>query len=387
MAVVVLLAAAVAWVGHACLLTAALNYLYGCPLPKWLLVPYRYATGAAILAFPLLLASALDYRLTVPDPSVTDPWGRAVLAYAVVCLLFGAVVFPIITVLRLTRKNPPAVIEERSEVVDLRKQVGPAVLGGGKWKWAAHLPLNGCFNVEFTELTLAVPGLPAAWDGLTILLVSDVHLYGSPGRPFFEAVFDRLAAGPTPDLAVLAGDYVDTDKHYDWIAPLAGKLTATSGKFAVLGNHDMAHGPDRIRAELAKGGFDVLGNGWREVTVRGERCVMVGHEGPWFSPGPDLRGAPEGVFRLCVSHTPDNFYWGQRNRVGLMLCGHVHGGQIRVPVVGSIFVPSVYGRRFDMGVFEGNGTVMAVGRGLSGKEPLRYRCRPQVMRITLKPRS
>jgi uncharacterized protein len=115
--------------------------------------------------------------------------------------------------------------------------------------------------------------------------------------------------------------------------------------------------------------------------------VMVGHEGPWFSPGPDLRGAPEGVFRLCVSHTPDNFYWGQRNRVGLMLCGHVHGGQIRVPVVGSIFVPSVYGRRFDMGVFEGNGTVMAVGRGLSGKEPLRYRCRPQVMRITLKPRS
>ena len=53
-------------------------------------------------------------------------------------------------------------------------------------------------------------------------------------------------------------------------------------------------------------------------------------------------------------------------------------------VVGSIFVPSVYGRRFDQGVFERDGTVMVVGRGLSGKEPLRFRCRPQVLRLTLR---
>jgi hypothetical protein len=51
--------------------------------------------------------------------------------------------------------------------------------------------------------------------------------------------------------------------------------------------------------------------------------------------------------------------------------------------VGSIFVPSVYGRRFDAGVFGVGGTVMVVGRGLSGREPLRFRCRPQVLRLTL----
>ncbi|HEY3788316.1 MAG TPA: hypothetical protein VGL71_05640, partial [Urbifossiella sp.] len=95
--------------------------------------------------------------------------------------------------------------------------------------------------------------------------------------------------------------------------------------------------------------------------------------------------APPDLFQFCLSHTPDNFYWGQANHVGLMLCGHVHGGQIRLPVIGSIFVPSVYGRRFDMGVFEGNGTAMVVGRGLSGGEPLRFRCHAQVQRITLKP--
>lgn len=67
-----------------------------------------------------------------------------------------------------------------------------------------------------------------------------------------------------------------------------------------------------------------------------------------------------------------------------MLCGHVHGGGIRVPVIGSIFVPSVYGRRFDQGAFAAGGTAMVVSRGVSGKEPLRIRCHPQAIRITLK---
>jgi predicted MPP superfamily phosphohydrolase len=123
------------------------------------------------------------------------------------------------------------------------------------------------------------------------------------------------------------------------------------------------------------------------VTIRGVPCVAVGHEGPWFRPPPDLSAAPVGPFRLCLSHTPDNFYWGLAHGIGLMLCGHVHGGQIRIPVVGSIFVPSIYGRRFDTGVFAGGGMVAAVGRGLSGKEPLRFRCRPQVIRLTLRPAS
>jgi predicted MPP superfamily phosphohydrolase len=362
------------WVGHACVWTATLNYLYGCPLPKRLLKLFRHFSGLVIVGFPVLAAVGLEF----------GPSGL-VAVYLGGCAAFGLLVFPTITTYRLLRPKPRAVLAERSEVVDYRRELGPAALGGGKWKWAAYLPFNDCFRVEFTELTLAVPNLPPAWDGLSVLLLSDLHFYGSPGRPFFEAVTDRLAAGPRPDLVVLAGDYLDTDggEHHGWIAPILGKLTAAEGKYAVLGNHDKNHDPDRVRKELAAGGYTVLGNGWREATVRGVRCVLVGHEGPWFRPGPDLSAAPPDLFRLCVSHTPDNFHWAQANRIGLILCGHVHGGQIRLPVVGSIFVPSVYGRRFDMGVFEGGPTVMAVGRGLAGKEPLRFRCKPQVLRLTL----
>lgn len=360
------------WVGHACLWTATLNFLYGCPLPKPLLKVYRLACGVVIGGFPLLIWGGLAAGLDTP-----------VKGYVLGFAAFGLFVFPVITVGRLIRPKPSAVLAERTETVDYWEQLGSAAIGDGKYRHIARLPLNDVFQVDFTDLTLAVPGLPPAWDGLRILLVSDLHFCGTPGRAFFEAVFDKLAAGPPPDLVLLAGDYLDTDTHHDWIAPLLGRLPATEGRYAILGNHDKNHDPERVCKELSAAGYAVLVNAWREATVRGVRCVLVGHEGPWFRPGPDLTDAPPDLFRLCLSHTPDNFYWGQRNRVGLMLCGHVHGGQVRVPVVGSIFVPSVYGRRFDMGVFEGGGTVMVVGRGLSGKEPLRFRCRPQVIRLTL----
>jgi predicted MPP superfamily phosphohydrolase len=180
---------------------------------------------------------------------------------------------------------------------------------------------------------------------------------------------------------------VDTDKHRAWIVPLLGRLKATGAKLAVLGNHDEYHDPERVRAELTAAGYTVLGNGWCEVTVRGVPLIAIGHEGPWFTPPPDLSGAPVGPFRLCVSHTPDNFYWAHANGVGLIVCGHVHGGAVRVPLIGPIFIPSIYGRRFDQGVFEENGTALVVSRGVSGKEPLRIRCNPQAVRITLKSAS
>jgi predicted MPP superfamily phosphohydrolase len=86
---------------------------------------------------------------------------------------------------------------------------------------------------------------------------------------------------------------------------------------------------------------------------------------------------------LCLSHTPDNFAWAKRHRVDLMLAGHVHGGQIRLPWTGSIFVPSRYSRRYDHGTFHEGPTVMHVSRGLAGEVPLRYNCRPEVTLIVL----
>jgi hypothetical protein len=372
----------VAWVGHATVWTALLSNLYGRPLPKPILRSWRLLTGVIILLFPLL---AWSVGTTPTDTGIDfdGPWSAWVARYCIVCLLFGGIVFPAVTLYRLLRKKPAAVLSEKSEVIDFGAKVGPAAVGDGKFSFLAKLPLNNVLKVEITELTLRLKWLPAPLEGLTVLVISDLHFHGTPSRAWYDALFDHLAVMPKPDVLALVGDYVDTDTHHEWIRPLLGKLGWNEVGLAVLGNHDIHHHPDTLRAELKALGLVVLGNGWKVVPVRGVPVVFIGHEGPWFTPPTTLMGAPLAGFRLCLSHTPDNFYWACEQSVDLVLAGHVHGGGIRVPVVGSIFVPSVFGRRFDQGVFEKGRTVMAVGRGVSGKEVTRVGCLPQVLRLTL----
>lgn len=380
----IVIALALAWIGHACLWTALLNNVYGRPLAKYVLKVWRYATALIILVFPLLIISAFDFQFTRNGwEPVHGWWGRLVLSYVAVCLVFGGIIFPVLTLRRLLRKPPSCVVAEATRTLDLWPELGQTLIGDGIFAFAGRIPGNGVFRVDFTDLTLALPDLPPAWEGLSILVLSDLHFHGSPSRLYFERILDELTAAPPADLVCLLGDVVDTHTHREWIGPLLGRLPAIEGRFAILGNHDRHHDPDRLRSDLAAAGYTVLGNGWREVMIRGVPCVVVGHEGPWFGPPPDLSAAPPGLFRLSLSHTPDNVFWARTNRINLLLCGHVHGGAIRVPVVGSIFVPSLFGRRFDMGIFDEGGTVMVVSRGLSGREPIRFRCNPQVIRLTL----
>jgi hypothetical protein len=102
------------WVGHACVWTASLNYLYGCPLPKWFLKPYRLFCGVVILAFPVLVWVEIE-----------EPMDRVFGFYRLTCFAFGLFVFPVVTAGRLVRSKPAAVVAERTETVDYWKRLGP----------------------------------------------------------------------------------------------------------------------------------------------------------------------------------------------------------------------------------------------------------------------
>ncbi|HEY2785328.1 MAG TPA: metallophosphoesterase [Fimbriiglobus sp.] len=381
LAVVLSLAAVV---GQACILMAIVNFLYGERISKSILKPVRLAAVGLVVGNPVLLVIlAWPRPYEVVANGLAGRHGVAVQTVFGVLVFYGLIVFPLISVARLLRPNPKALREEKSETVNLWPRHGAKLIGDGRWRWATHLPFNQVFRVDFTELSLAIPGLFRAWEGLTIHIVNDLHFVGTPSRLYFDELVTRMNAWPTPDVLILAGDYVDTRRHYRWIEPVLGRLKWSEAGLAILGNHDAHYHPDRLRWRLARLGCHVVGGTWKEVTIRGERCVVVGHEGPWIRPAPDLASAPPGLFRLGLSHTPDNFYWARKNRINLLFCGHVHGGQVRVPGIGSIFCPSVYGRRFDCGVFESGGTVMVVNRGAGGKEPIRFRCNAQVLRVTL----
>ena len=364
-----------AWVGHGYLLMLALNVVYAQPYNRTVLKLLRTTFGFLFAFGPPLFAFFCGWNLV--DLAATVP-----AAYAWLCVAAGAIAFPAITFIRLLRRPPAIVLAEQTEMVDVVAALGGRPVGDGTHRRVAGWTVNDIFNVEFTTLTLAVPGLPRAWDGLTLLHLSDLHFYGTPARSYFEHIVQRCMADGPPDLLVLSGDIIDADKYLDWIAPVLEPLRWKVAAFAVLGNHDWWQDADGVRDRLAALGMRVLGNRWDVLDVRGEPLVAIGHEGPWFRPAPDLTGCPAG-FRLLVSHTPDNIGWAKRNGVGLMLSGHNHGGQIRLPIVGSLFVPSAFSRRYDMGTFHEPPTVLHVNRGLSGKEPIRFRCRPQVTRLVL----
>ena len=101
----------------------------------------------------------------------------------------------------------------------------------------AQLPWNEVFQVDLTEKTLRLPRLPAAWDGLSVLHISDVHFTGTPDRDLFppgHGSVRRLGAGP----GRLHRRHGGHDTHHRWIVPLFGRLKPRCGPFAILGNHD-----------------------------------------------------------------------------------------------------------------------------------------------------
>jgi predicted MPP superfamily phosphohydrolase len=373
-----------AWVGHAALFLVGLNILYSCPLHRHTLSKIRGLTAVIVFSFPAVIAG-LNYWGMLEPPAQWYVAPGPIEVYLLLCLGMCLLVIPAATLIRHLRPIPAQLIARHSQVVDVATALGHRPVGNAKHAALARLPLNQIFQVEFTELTLRLPRLPPAWDGLTLLHLSDLHFTGTPERAFYDMVLDRCLAAGTPDLLAITGDLIDTSRHHRWLLPLLGRLRWKEAALAILGNHDYWYQPQRVRRRLARLRMVVLGNSWRALRVRGEPLIAIGHEGPWFRPGPDLRDCPGEGFRLCLSHTPDHIRWARRNGVGLMLSGHNHGGQIRLPLFGSLFVPSRYSRRYDCGVFWEQPTLLYVSRGLGAREPIRWNCRPEVTRLILRP--
>jgi predicted MPP superfamily phosphohydrolase len=371
-----------ACIGHTAILIFSLNWWYGHGIPHKILLTIRFLHGVLVLAGATLVTLAL-WR---PDifaamiGGVARPW---LTAYLLICWVIAFLILPIITIRRWLRK-PSALLQNHTHTLDIAGVLGSRPIGKGRHRLLASLPLNDIFKVDFAEKMLRLPGLPHAWDGLSVLHISDLHMCGTPDRAFFQEVMERCRTWE-PDIVAITGDTVDSPVHHRWLLPVLGRLKWRIGAFAILGNHEEWYDHSLVRRRFRRLGFDVIGNAWRQVDVHGQPLVIIGNEYPWFRPAPDLADCPVGPFRLCLSHSPDNIRWAQRHGIGLMLAGHVHGGQIRLPLIGSVLVPSRFSRRYDAGTFDEPPTVLHVSRGLSGQHPVRYHCRPEVAKLILRP--
>jgi hypothetical protein len=243
-------------------------------------------------------------------------------------------------------------------------------------------------SVQLTRLELALPGLPAAFDGYRLLHISDLHV-GRHDRP--ARVRARLAAadGAEADLVVFTGDLTDDLHQIDPAAETLASLPARDGTVAVLGNHDNWLGAARVRAALRHRGLTPLVNQHLDLH-RGEATLhLVGVDNSAYAERDDIGKAMAGMGEegtvILLSHAPDIVLRPLATRAALVLCGHTHGGQISLPLYGPLYVPSRMGRRYASGLFPRGEGWLFVNRGLGEIFPaLRVLCPREIALITLR---
>jgi len=239
------------------------------------------------------------------------------------------------------------------------------------------------------EVTVTVTGLPAAFRGYRIALVTDLHHGPCVPAWWLEHVADRTR-DLAPDLVVLGGDYVSHSRsELAGLAAVLARFAARDGVVAVLGNHDHWVGAERVVAVLDEAGVRVLVNQHHVLRRDGAAVVVAGVDD--FTHGAVrlhealADGAPS-VPRILLSHNPDLIeYLPDNVRIDLMLAGHTHNGQMHWPLVGPLTVPSQFGGKYLQGLHRRGGTSLYVSAGVGASMmPLRWGNPPElpVLRLT-----
>lgn len=245
-------------------------------------------------------------------------------------------------------------------------------------------------RIELTEHRISLPGLPESFRGLRIVQLTDIH----HGIYFPEAALNlvvEMTNKLNPDIVALTGDFVTRSRNYiEPVAEILSGLQATEGIYAVLGNHDFRVGADQIASALDHNGIEVLRN--RHVTLRrrGQKLCLAGIDDFLYRADlpSALRGISDHTPTVLLSHNPAIIEDASRMGISLVLSGHTHGGQVRLPLVGCVYGRSDEKMRFKKGRDSLRGTQIYVSRGLGTVVlPIRYGCPPEIPHFVLEPRE
>lgn len=346
---------------------------------------------ATCILIPIVMIDAIVRGMSADGLSV-DLLPRLpvlILGYGVVCL-GSLVVFGIPWILW----RPLLAIESvdaprKVSVVDVENAVGQSLALSRKCRWQSKIPFNQIFELAIEQSELPVVGLPRSLDGLRISHLSDLHFTGDISAKFADYVITESNRWQ-PDLCVITGDIIDKQRCIAWLGDIFENATAKSGRYFILGNHDTrVRNPNEIREAMTNCGWTDVGGRRVRSIISDTEIEIIGNESPWFA-APKIddanfqRDVDAGPFRLLLSHSPDQLTWARRHHVGLMLAGHTHGGQGRLPLAGPLLSPSWHGSRYASGDFYKAPTTMHVTRGLGGVHLLRMNCRPELSLLTLR---
>lgn len=249
---------------------------------------------------------------------------------------------------------------------------------------AAGALLWGNTAISTTEIPIYHAAVPSPFDGFRIAHITDFHntTFGKDHHRLLKAI-----KAAKPDIIAITGDMIDA-RRTD--LPCALGFAAEAVKIApcyyVIGNHE-ARIPSYPEFEvgLRKVGVQVLRNDSIQLEREGEYLTMIGIDDPAASDSfaEDIfrmQKAARG-FTLLLSHRPERFETYCAAGVHLALCGHAHGGQVRIPFIGGVIAPHQgFFPKYDSGVYTKGDTRMILSRGLGNSLcPLRVNNRPELI--------
>lgn len=244
------------------------------------------------------------------------------------------------------------------------------------------------FQPRLNHQIIELPRTHKHLDGVTIAFATDLHV----GPHFSASALEpsiRMLERVNADVVLFGGDYISESPRYlkDVQGPLRRMAaTAKIGAWGMLGNHDVANIRDRVMEMFAPTGIRILQNEAVEIeTGKGPLWLVSVDDALLGSPRIEkaFAGVPADAARIAMWHEPDHAEKIEPYGPFLLLSGHTHGGQVRLPLVGPVATPKM-GKRYISGRFEIGDMTLFVSNGIGMyRPPVRFNCPPEVVVFTL----
>lgn len=251
--------------------------------------------------------------------------------------------------------------------------------------------------LERNTYTIRSPELPDVFDGYRIAQVSDLHNaeFGDRNQRLLEMLREA-----EPDMIAITGDLIDSRKTNIAVAlAFAEEAVKFAPCYYVSGNHEARVSEYQdLKTGLEAAGVTVLDDAQVKIEVSGESITVIGVNDPSFHADyltsaatvmdrklSELSSEDAG-FAILLSHRPELFDTYVAHDMDLILTGHAHGGQFRLPLIGGLIAPNQgLFPKYNDGLYSEGNTNMIVSRGLGNSIiPFRFNNRPEVVLIELK---
>jgi len=234
-------------------------------------------------------------------------------------------------------------------------------------------------RIQPEELTVASDHLPEPFSGFRVVQLSDLHgkQFGVENQTLLEEI-----AALEPDIITITGDLVDAVDQLDALPALARALTAIAPTYYVTGNHEWAiHQADEVKLILEENGVIPLSNEYVLLERDGASIVLAGIDdpnGPYDQKTPqalmaEIRADLGDPYILLLAHRNEYIETYTECSADLTLCGHVHGGVIRIPFLGGLIdnTRKRFWPEYTAGLYTlSGGGILMVSRGLGNGTPV-----------------